>query len=148
MPMSKIGFIAMFYVIGISFFGLGLVDVFRNVQFSLGSQEGMMTSSDPSVARVAKLPDADRAYGTTANVVYTTPQGQIAVPNKRIGGKMTERLARGEGIPVRFLGSDPHAALFDGAKMQMNWVALIGGAVALAVAIFAHRLLRRESGVG
>jgi hypothetical protein len=146
--MGKIGFVAMFYTIGLAFFGLGLVDVFLNVRFALGSQEGTMMSTDPSVALVAKLPEADRAYGTTANVVYTTPQGQIAVPNKRIGGKMTERLANGEAIPVRFLASDPHTALFDGAKMQMSWAGLIGGVAALAVAIFAHRLLRRESGVG
>jgi hypothetical protein len=134
-------------VIGLSFFGLGLVDVFLNVRFSLGNEQGTMTSADPTVALVAKLPEADRAYGTTADVVYTTPRGRIDVPRQRISGKIAERLANGEAIPVRFLTSDPHAALYDGAQKEMRWGGLIGGAAALAVAIFAHRLLRREAGI-
>jgi hypothetical protein len=146
--MGKIGFVAMLYVIGLSFFGLGLVDLLLNVRFSLGSEQGSMTSTDPTVALVATLPEADRAYGTTADVVFTTSQGPIGVPQQRLSGRMAERLANGERIPVRFLTSDPHTALYDGAEMDMHWGGLIGGAVALAVAIFAHRLLRRESGVG
>ena len=146
--MGKIGFVAMFYVIGLMFVGLGLVELFLNVRFALGNEQGTMTSTDPTVALVAMLPEADRTYGTTANVVYTTPHGRIEVPRQRLSGKMTERLAKGEAIPVRFLKSDPHTALYDGAEMQMHWGGLIGGAAALAVAIFAHRLLRKESGAG
>ena len=102
----------MLYVIGLSFFGLGLVDLFLNVRFSLGSQQGTMASTDPTVALVAKLPEADRAYGTTADVVYTTPQGRIDVPRQRISGKISERLANGEVIAVRFLDERPaHRAL-------------------------------------
>ena len=144
--LSKITFIAFLYLIGISFVAIGALDIYFSFEFSLAGVRGTMSTTDPNVARVAKnLPGSSMV----AAVVYTTSSGTVNVPNKRLGPQDVERLARGETIPIVFLKRDPDRTIGDGASPrapEYGWT--IFGALALAVAIFAHRLLRREAGVG
>ena len=143
--MSKVGFVAFFYLAGLGGIVLGSIDAYFHLEFSFAAAEGIMSTSDPNVARVAKnVP----GQSMVAEVIYTTRSGIVRVPNKRLGAADVQRLARGETIPVRFLRRDPDRALFDGndpPPLHFAW--LVGGGIALAVATFAHRLLRREAGV-
>ena len=48
---------------------------------------------------------------------------------------------------MRFLPGDPHTVLVDDTEMETARARLVGGGVALAVAVFAHRLMRKEAGL-
>jgi hypothetical protein len=142
--MSKTRFVAFLYVIGIAFTFLGLAEIYLRVEFALFGQDAVMTSTDPSVERVARVTPGQSMM---ANVILTTNSGEVVpVRNKRLSAKHVERLANGESIPVRFVMRDPEMARADGAKPPLDnlgW--FIFGLIALAVATFAHQLMRRES---
>jgi len=144
---SKITFIAFLYVIGVGFTGIGLVDAYFSVRNSISysrAESGMMTTTDPAVARMAKYSPGD---GTYADVVYTTSKRTVQVPHAYVSREMIKRAAEGVPIPVRFVGDHPGGGWYDGRKPESKFGGLIVGVIFLAVAIFAHRLLRKESGV-
>jgi hypothetical protein len=140
--MSRYKFVAFLYLIGLGGIGIGLTDLY--FKMSRGEyQAGVMTTTDPSVARVAKYSPGD---GTYADVVYTTSKGAIQVPHAYLNGRLVQRAAAGEPIPVRFIGDHPHGGLYDDEQppaWSPAW--LIIGVISLATAVFAHRLLRREA---
>jgi len=139
---SKYTFVAFLYLIGIGGIGIGVTDFY----FKMPRGEyraGVMTTTDPAVARMARYAPGE---GTYADVVYTTSKGEIQVPHAYVSGKLMQRAAAGEPIPVRFIGDHPKGGLYDDEQppaWSPGW--LIVGAISLAVAVFAHRLLRREA---
>ncbi len=139
--MSKTTFIAFLYVIGVAFTGLGLVDLYYKVRF-MGAQSGVMTTTDPAVARAAKYSPGD---GTYAEVFYTTAKGKVHVPRAFLNADLVKRLADGESIPVKFTGNRPSGGFYDGKEPETNLGWFVIGLIALATAIYAHRLLRKES---
>lgn len=145
--MSKITFIAFLYVIGVGWTGIGLVDLYfigRSVMAYSRAESGMMTTSDPAVARVVKYSPGD---GTWADVDYTTAKRTVHVSHVYLDRQLVRRAADGVPIPVRFNGDHPSGGWYDGAKPSWKFGGFIGGLIALALAIFAHKLLRRESGI-
>ena len=145
--MSKITFIAFLYVIGIGWTGIGLVDLYFSGRSAIAysrTESGMMTTTDPAAARVVKYSPGD---GTWADVDYTTAKRTVHVPHVYLGRDLVRRAADGVPIPVKFDADHPGVGWYDGAKPSWKVGELIGGLIALVVAIFAHKLLRRESGV-
>jgi hypothetical protein len=57
--MSKIGFIAMLYAMGLALTILGGSELFVKVRFDLGSAAAAMKSSDPALLRAAKYAPQD-----------------------------------------------------------------------------------------
>jgi hypothetical protein len=70
-----------------------------------------------------------------------------AVHDLYLSSDQVHRLALGEGIPLRYVKSNPHRHLELGEELPNGLGWLILGAVASGVAVFAHRLLRREAGL-
>ncbi|HET9864763.1 MAG TPA: hypothetical protein VFP37_15065 [Steroidobacteraceae bacterium] len=140
--MKTYTFVAFLYLIGVGGIGIGLTDLYFKT--SRGEyQSGVMTTTDPAVARVAKYAPGD---GTYADVTYTTAKAAIQVPHAYLDGKLVQRAAAGEPIPVRFIGDHPKGGLYDDEQppaWSPGW--LIIGVISLAIAVFAHRLLRREA---
>ena len=122
---------------------LGLTEIYFRVEFALLGHDALMSTTDPNVERVARVTPGQSMM---ADVVLTTNSGEVVkVRNKRLSAKQVERLAQGETIRVRFVKRDPEMARADGAKPPMDnlgW--FIFGLITLAVAIFAHKLMRRE----
>jgi hypothetical protein len=142
---SKYTFVAFLYLIGIGGIGIGLTDLYFKMPRG-EYQSGFMTTTDPAVARVARYSPGD---GTYADVVYTTSKGAIPVPHAYLNGKLVQRAAAGESIPVRFIGDHPAGGLYDDEQLPAwspGW--LIIGLISLATAVFAHRMLRREARQG
>jgi hypothetical protein len=145
--MSKITFIAFLYVIGVGGTGLGLVDLYfsaRNAIQYARAESGVMTTTDPAVGRMAKYSPGD---GTYADVVYTTAKRTVQVRHAWLNRDMVRRAADGVPIPVKFVGDHPRGGYYDGEQPEWKFGGLIVGVIFLVVAIFAHRLLRKESGV-
>lgn len=141
--MGKVTFVAMMYLMGLCGLFIGGTELFQKVQFSLAAEHGVMKGSDSAVLKAAKFAPGD---SVRADVVYETATGLIAVKGKFLTGKLVQILARGEAVQLRFLKSDPHRVLYEGDELPLGLGWLIVGAVAFGVAVFAHRLLRREVG--
>lgn len=137
----KFTFVAFLYLMAGAGLLLGGGALYHRLQFDFGSQTGTMLSTDPGIARAAKF-----APGTTvrANVTYTTASGVVTVRDKFVGADDVQILARGEGVPVRFLTSDPLRVLPPNEELPYGFGFFALGFGALAVGVYAHRLLRRE----
>lgn len=145
--MSKTTFVAFLYVIGIGCTGLGLVQLFFDARSAIRysrAESGMMTTTDPAVARTAKYSPGD---GTYADVVYTTPKRTVHVSHAYVRRDLIQRAADGVPIPVKFNGDHPRGGWYDGDRPNWSFSQLILGLIFLPVAILAHKLLRREAKV-
>lgn len=139
--MGKISFVAMLYLTAAAGLLIGGGDLFVKAQFTLQGKDAVMRSSDATVLRAAKYAPND---SIRADVVYETEGGLVPVSATFLTGNVVQKLARGEGVPLRFLTGNPHRVLYQGEELPagIGWLAF--GAVALVVAVFAHRQLRRE----
>lgn len=145
--MSKITFIAFLYIIGVGFTGIGLVDLYFSARSAMAysrAESGMMTTTDPAVARVVKYSPGD---GTWADVDYSNSKRTVHVSHVYLSRDLVKRAAEGVPIPVKFDPDHPGSGWYNGEHPTWKFGRLIGGLIALVVAIFAHKLLRRESGV-
>jgi hypothetical protein len=145
--MSKITFIAFLYLIGIGWTVIGLVDLYFSARSAIAysrAESGMMTTTDPAVARAVKYSPGDGAW---ADVDYTNSKHTVHVAHVYLSRELVKRAADGVPIPVKFDAVHPRGGWYDGEHPTWKFGGLIGGLIALAVAIFAHKLLRREAGV-
>jgi hypothetical protein len=74
--------------------------------------------------------------------------GTVPVHDLYLSSDQVHRLVLGQGIPLRYMKSNPHRHLELGEELPSGIGWLILGFVALCVAVFAHQLLRREAGFG
>ena len=103
-----------------------------------------MKSTDPVLARTVKYNPTGSVH---ADVDYETSHGTVPVHGLYLSADRVHRLARGEGIPLRYMKSNPQRYLEEGEELPSGIGWLILGFVASGVAVFAHRLLRREAGL-
>jgi hypothetical protein len=141
--MGRFVFVAMLYVVSMCGFVVGGIELFTRARFALGAEDGAMKSSDPAIARAVTFAPND---SMRADVVYVTATRSLPVSDKYLSADQMRRLSRGETVPVRFLASDPHRVLREGEEHPSGLGWLIGGAAALAFAVYGHRRLHIESG--
>ena len=143
--MSKFTFVAFLYLFAMIGLFLGGSELFSKVRFELGSESAVMKSTDPQLARTAKY----NPTGTVrADVDYETSHGTVPVHDVYLSAKLIQRLVRGEGIPLRYMKSNPQRYLEEWEELPSGIGWLIFGFISSGVAVFAHKLLRREAGVG
>lgn len=145
-PTGRYGFVAMLFIMTATGFLMGGMALYEDALFRLKGRDAMMVATDPPKWLIAH----DDNYQTrTVNVEYVPASGTdgdgIAVPAKRVSGEEVRRLAHGERIPVRFIDGDPQHARIDGAEGDNPWGWLALGIVGLLLALYARRLLHRES---
>ena len=142
--MSKFTFVAFLYLFAAIGLLLGGAELFSKVWFDLNAERAVMKSTDPVLARTAKY---NPTGGAHADVDYETSHGTVPVHDLYISAEQLHKLARGEGIPIRYMKRNPlrHMEAEEELPSGIGW--LILGFVASGVAVFAHRLLRREAGL-
>src|SRR5262249_1307346 len=117
---------------------------FSKVWFDLNAEKAVMKSTDPVLARTVQYNQTGGAY---AEVDYETSHGTVPVHGLWLSAERVHRLAQGEGIPLRYMKSNPQRFLEEHDELPNGIGYLILGVVASGVAVFAHRQLRREAGV-
>ena len=145
-PTGRYAFVAMLFIMTAAGFLMGAMALYEDALFRFKGRDATMVANDPPKWLVAH----DGNYQTrTVNVKYVPVNsrdgGEIAVPAKRVSGEDVRRMAQGEQIPVRFISGDPQHARIDGAQGDNPWGWLALGIVGLLLALYARRLLHRES---
>lgn len=140
--MGKVTFVAILYIMGLGGLFLGGTQLFQKAQFSFASERGVMKSSDIALLKMAKFAPGDAMH---ADVTYETPTGSLTVKGKFLTGKLVQILSCGDRVPLRFLKTDPHRVLYEGDELPLGLGWLIMSGLAFGIAVFAHRLLRREA---
>jgi hypothetical protein len=143
--MGKFTFVAFLYLFAVGGMLEGGRELFSKVWFDLHAEKAIMKSTDPVLARTVKFNPEGSAL---ADVDYETSHGTVPVHGVYLSAERVHRLVRGEGIPLRYMKSDPHRYLEQGVELPSGIGLLILGFAASGVAVFAHRLLRREAGLG
>jgi hypothetical protein len=142
--MRKIPFVAFLYLFGLIGLFLGGGEIVQKIRFELGSESAVMTSTDPVLARTVKY---NPTGSVRADVEYETSHGTVPVHDVYLSADKVHKLAQGEGIPLRYMKSNPYWTLgkWEELPSGIGWLAF--GVIALGTAVFAHRLLRREAGL-
>ena len=143
--MDKFTFVAFLYLFAVIGLFLGGGELFSKVWFELHAEKAIMKSTDPMLARTAKF---NPTGGARADVDYETSHGTVPVNDLQLSPEQVHRLVRGEGIPLRYMKNNPHRHLEEQEELPSGIGWLILGFVASGVAVFAHRHLRREAGLG
>jgi hypothetical protein len=143
--MGKFTFVAFLYIFAaIGLFGGG-GELFSKVWFDLNAEKAVMKSTDPVLARTEQYNPGGAA---TADVDFETTHGAVPVHGVYLSAERVHKLAQGEGIRLRYMKSDPHRFLEEPEELPSGIGWLLLGVIAAGVAVFAHRQLRREAGVG
>lgn len=139
--MGRIGFVAMCYIAAIAGIIGSSARIWEIIAFEHDTVEAAMVSTDPALERGLRF---DPIGPIQAHVSYVGDVGRVEVPGKWLSLPIARRLADGEAVPVRYKRSDPLSARYDGQRDTMPWVFLIVGVLALGLALYATRLLKRE----
>ncbi|MDP2340414.1 MAG: hypothetical protein Q8O67_05625 [Deltaproteobacteria bacterium] len=139
--MGKFIFVGTLYVFSACALFVVGQQLFEEVRFARSAQSALMKSSDPNVARTARFAPNN---SMKADVVYITANAEIPVRDLYLPASDVQQLARGEGIAIKFRESDPYDMLHENEETPgvLGW--MIAGVLALALAVFGHRLLRKE----
>ena len=143
--MSKFTFVAFLYIFAATGLFGGGGELFSKVWFELHAEKAIMKSTDPVLARTVKY---NPTGSVRADVDYETSHGTLPVHNLYLSAEKVHRLAQGEGIPLRYMKNDPRRYLEQQEELPNGIGWLIFGFIASGVAVFAHRQLRREAGLG
>ncbi len=138
---SKNSFIAGLFVLALCALFVGGIDLFKNIDFRLHSQKATMALADPS-RKVVQYSDA--LSTRTLEVVYVSDAGEVVVPQKVVSNNIAEILVAGESIPITYLTNNPNRVFYQYQRPPNPWIWLVVGIVALAIAIYALRLRKRE----
>ena len=135
-------FVAGLFVLALCGFVVGGIETYRVIEFELNAQPATMRLADPEKGMVA----LDDVLGSrTLDVVYETEGEDVLVQRKLIPNDIAARLGAGEGVAITFLTNDTYRVFYYGQSPKMPWGWLIVGFVALAFAIYALRLRKREA---
>lgn len=143
--MSKFTFVAFLYIFAATGLFGGGRELFSKVWFELHAEKAIMKSTDPVLARTVKY---NPTGSVRADVDYETSHGTLPVHDLYLSAEKVHRLAQGEGIPLRYMKNDPRRYLEQQEELPNGIGWLIFGFIASGVAVFAHRQLRREAGLG
>jgi hypothetical protein len=141
--MNRFVFVAFLYIFAAGGLFLGGSELVSKVWFDLHAEKAIMKSTDPVLARTVKY---NPTGGARADVDYETSHGTVPVPGLDLPAARVQKLARGEGIPIRYMTNNPRRYLDEWDEPPSGIGYLILGLVASCVAPFAHRLLRQEAG--
>ncbi len=140
MGSRKITFVASLYIFALVSFLIGGMNLFKYLQFELGGQEALMVLEDKAL----QLPKG--GYDVhLIDVVYVTPDEKIEVAKKRLTGDKARALIGGKDINLIFLTNDPHTVIYSKNDLPNPWAWLVVGVLVLIVALYAHKLLRKET---
>jgi len=140
---SKNSFVASLFVFALFGFLLGGMNVYENVEVWRYGQTASMSLSDPR----QKLPQfADDFNTTERDVVYTSSAGEVVVPQKMVLKTVAAQLDAGQSVSITYMTNNPKKMFYRNEGPESPWVWLIVGFVALATAIYALRLRKREAG--
>lgn len=117
-------------------------------KYVAGREKDRELTRELSKQRRRSLQVADLMGSALADVDYETSHGTVPVHGLYLSAERVHRLVQGGGIPLRYMKSDPHRYLEEGVELPSGIGLLILGFAASGVAVFAHRLLRREAGLG
>ena len=138
---SKTGFVAGLFVIALCALTAGGINLYDNIDVWLNGKEATMELADPD-REVVLYNDV---LGTrTLDVKYVSDEGDVIVPQKVVSDDVARRLAAGEKIAVTFMTNNHKRVLYQNYRLPNPWIWLIVGVVAMAVAIYALRLYKRE----
>ena len=94
-----------------------------------------------------KLPDYEDGFGIRMlDVQYVGSAGTVVVPNKSLPIEIAERLVDGQSIPITYMSNNPSRIMYSNYELPNPWGWLAAGLAALATAIYAVRLRKRELG--
>ena len=122
-------------------FVVGGIDLFKVIEFQQYSQSATMQLADPEKKAVTFN---DSLSSRTLDVVYVSDAGNVVVPRKFVTNEIAERVIAGEGISITYLENRPERVFYYGQQPKVPWGWLIVGIIALATAIYALRLRKRE----
>ena len=142
--MGKINFVALLYITAAGCLFEGGRELLAKIWFDTHAEKAVMTSTDPVLERTLKYNPTGSAM---ADVDYQTLHGTVPVHEVYLSPERVQKLARGEGIRLRYMKNEPQRYLEEGVELDSGIGVLIFGLVASGVAVFAHRLLRREAGI-
>lgn len=139
---SKSGFVAGLFVLALCAFFGGGISLYKNVDFWLHAQSATMELTDPDKKVVSY---SDVLSTRTLDVTYVSDAGEVVVPQKVVSDKVAERLVAGERISITYLTNNPKRVFYQNQRPAKPWILLVVGFAALATAIYALRLLKREN---
>ena len=140
---KKLMFVASMWVLALCGLVAGGLALYEHVDVRLNGQAATMELAYPDKKIVE--------YGDSLNmrvldVRYVDESGDIVVPNKILDNAIADRLIAGEKIPVTYMTNNTKRVLYSNYRGPNPWPWLIVGLVALATAIYATRLFKRETG--
>lgn len=141
--MRSITFVALLYIMAFVGWMIGGGELFEKLRFEMDEATAVMTSADPRIAQALKYNPKDTAM---VDVVFTTDEGQVPVSRFGVRPRDLKTLAAGNGVTLRFRRSNPRDVLYGQDEKPLGLVWLAIGAIATGLAIYAHRLLRRQTG--
>lgn len=140
---SKTHFIAGLFVMALCGFVVGGIEVYKVIEFEQYGQSATMQLADPEKKVVAFT---DSLSSRTLDVMYVSDSDNVVVPRKFVPDDIAKRIIAGQGVSITYLTNRPERVFYYGQRPQMPWGWLIVGVVALAFAIYALRLRKRETG--
>jgi len=140
---SKNSFVAGLFVLALCGFTVGGIDLYRNIDVRRHSQQATMELADPN-KEVVQYEDV--LTTRTLDVKYVSNEGEVIVPQKVVSRENAERLLAGEKIPITYLTNNHQRVLYQSHKLPNPWVWLTVGLIALATAVYALKLRKRELG--
>lgn len=140
---SKNSFVAGLFVVALCALTVGGINLYDNIDVWLHGQQATMELADPNKKVV---PYADVLNTRTLDVKYISNEGEVIVPRKVISEEIAKRLVAGDKIPVTYLTNNHKRVLYQNYQLPNPWVWLVVGIIALAIAIYALRLHKRELG--
>ena len=138
---SRKEFVAGLFVLALCGLVAGGICLYQNVDFWLNSQVATMELTDPDKEVVSY---SDVLSTRTLNVTYVSEAGRVDMPQKAVPNEVAERLVAGEKIPITYMANNPNRIFYQYQRPSKPWVWLIVGFAALATAIYALRLMKRE----
>lgn len=140
---SKNGFVAGLFVFAFCALLVGGMNLYKNVDFWLHSQDATMELADPN-KKIVRYSDV--LSTRPLDVKYVSEAGEVIVPQKPVSHEIVEKLVAGEKIPITYLTNDPRRTFNRYQRPPSPWAWLAVGLVTLAVAFYALRLRKREAG--
>ena len=140
---KKFRFVAGLFVIALCALAVGGMNLYEHVDVWLHGKEATMELADPDKEVV--LYD-DAWSNRTLDVKYVSADGEVVVPQKVVTVAVAKRLAAGQRIPVTYMTNNHKKVLYQNYQLPNPWVWLVVGLLAFAIALYALKMLKRESG--
>lgn len=138
---SKTEFIAGLFVLALCALVGGGISLYENIDFWRNGQVATMELTDPDKEIVSYT---DVLSTRTLDVTYVSEAGRVDMPQKAVSNDVAERLVAGEKIPLTYMTNNPNRIYYRYQRPSTPWVWLVVGFAALATAIYALRLRKRE----